>query len=131
VNRAGDASVPAGVERLAADIEQQTGARRACAGASVVYHAAQPPYDAWPERFPAMNTELVAAAAVADAVVMFADNLYLYGPTSGPLREDTPQQAVGAKGRTRRRLAAQLLDAHASGKLRVTIGRLSDYLSDY
>jgi nucleoside-diphosphate-sugar epimerase len=127
VNRGGDARVPAGVERMAADVERSEEARRACAGASVVHHAAQPPYGQWPERFPPMNDAVLAAAEAARAKLVFADNLYLYGPTDGPMREDTPQQPTGPKGRTRRALAAQLLAAHAQGRVRVTMGRISDY----
>jgi nucleoside-diphosphate-sugar epimerase len=127
VNRRGDAEVPDGVERVAADVEQAADARRACVDAAVVYHAAQPPYDAWPERFPSMNANIIAAVAEADAKLVFADNLYMYGPTSGPMREDTPQRATGPKGRTRIALARQLLDAHERGRLRATMGRMSDY----
>src|SRR4030095_4840634 len=64
VNRAGDAAVTAGVERLAADVATPDGAKAAAAGASVVYHCAQPPYTDWPAAFPPL-TEAAAEGAGA------------------------------------------------------------------
>jgi nucleoside-diphosphate-sugar epimerase len=117
----------ANVEYVAADITQPMDVRRACDGATVVYHAAQPPYHQWPELFPAMTAHVIEGAASANAKLVMVDNLYMYGPTAGPLHEQTPRNASGRKGRARAAMETQLLDAHRSGKLRVTIGRLSDY----
>src|SRR5689334_17815752 len=44
VSRSGRADLPAGVEAMAADVAVAAEARRACAGAAVVYHCASPPY---------------------------------------------------------------------------------------
>lgn len=116
-----------GAESVAADVSTLDGARRACAGASVVYQAAQPPYHRWPEEFPALQTNIIQAASEAGAKLVMVDNLYMYGPTTGPLVETLPRAATGRKGVVRAQLERQLLDAHTSGALRVTIGRLSDY----
>jgi nucleoside-diphosphate-sugar epimerase len=43
------------------------------------------------------------------------------------MTEETPQRAQGTKGRTRIQMADAVLGAHADGRLRVTIGRSSDY----
>ena len=43
------------------------------------------------------------------------------------LHEDLPYAATGSKGRTRAQMAQDLLAAHRSGKVRVAIGRASDY----
>src|SRR5215217_1495660 len=95
VNRAGDAAVPAGVERLAADVATRDGAKAACAGAAVVYHCAQPPYTDWPAAFPPLTDAIAEGAAAAGAKLVLADNLYLYGPHTGPLTEDLPAAATG------------------------------------
>src|SRR5258708_17733727 len=56
------------------------------------------------------------------------ENLYMYGPTGGkPMVEDLPYAATTRKGRVRGKMAQDLLAAHTSGKVRVTIGRASDY----
>jgi nucleoside-diphosphate-sugar epimerase len=112
---------------MKADVSTLEGARVAVEGASVVYHAAQPPHTRWPEEFPQMTDAIVEAAAAAGAKLVFADNLYMYGPTDSPMTEETPQRATGKKGRTRLLIAGRLLEAHRSGRARVAIGRSSDY----
>jgi uncharacterized protein YbjT (DUF2867 family) len=79
VNRRGDADVPGGVERLAADVATAEGAKAACAGAAVVYHCAQPPYTRWPREFPPLTDAIAAGAAAAGAKLVLADNLYATG----------------------------------------------------
>jgi nucleoside-diphosphate-sugar epimerase len=135
VSRSGDADGPgwaeAGVERFAADVSTPEGAKAAADGAAVVYHAAQPAYTRWPQEFPAMNAAVTDGAASAGAKLVFADNLYMYGPRAlaggAKLTEDTPQLATDHKGRTRIEMARHLLAAHAEGRVRVALGRSSDY----
>jgi nucleoside-diphosphate-sugar epimerase len=67
------------------------------------------------------------ARAAAGAKVVFADNLYVYGPPDGPMTEETPRRAQGKKGRVRIEMADAVLGAHADGRLRATIGRASHY----
>ena len=43
------------------------------------------------------------------------------------MREDTPPHPVGKKGRLRAQLAEELLATHRAGRVRVAIGRSSDY----
>ena len=93
------------------------------AGASVVYHAAQPPYEAWDGNFERLNEAIADATAAAGARLVFADNLYMYGPGSSPMTEATPQRATDRKGAQRIRLAADLLARHERGELEVAIGR--------
>jgi nucleoside-diphosphate-sugar epimerase len=127
VTRSGKGDVPEGVEQVAADVGTADGARQACEGAAVVYHCAQPPYTKWAELFPAMTAAIIDGAAVAGAKLVYADNLYVYGPPDGPMTEETPHRAQGKKGRIRIKMADAILGAHADGRLRVAIGRSSDY----
>ena len=127
VTRSGAANVPEGVEQVAADVGTIDGARRACEGASVAYHCAQPAYTKWPQLFPSMTHAILDGAAAAGSKLVFADNLYAYGPVDGPMTEQTPQLAPGPKGRTRIEMADAVLGAHADGKVRCAIGRSSDY----
>jgi nucleoside-diphosphate-sugar epimerase len=71
------------------------------------------------------------AAGAAGARLVFADNLYMYGPGAGPMSEATPQRATDAKGRLRIALAADLLARHARGEVEVAIGRSSDYFGPH
>jgi nucleoside-diphosphate-sugar epimerase len=127
VTRHSEADLPVGVETVEADITDLAEARRAMAGAAIVYHAASAPYDRWPELLPPLMRGVIAGATAAGARVVYADNLYAYGPFDGPLTEDLPYRATGRNGRVRAALAGELMAAHAAGTVRATIGRASDY----
>ena len=127
VSRRPGATRPGGVARMSADVATIEGAVAACAGAAVVYYAAQPAYTRWVEEFPALTDAIVAGASTAGAKLVFADNLYMYGPADGPMSEETPMHATSRKGRVRILMAERLLEASRSNQLRVTIGRSADY----
>jgi nucleoside-diphosphate-sugar epimerase len=117
----------AGVEAVAADVMDRQQAIEAVAGASVVYQCAMPAYTRWPEEFPTLQATVADATARSGARLIVAENLYMYGPIDGPMRETTPMAATGRKGLVRARLSRDLLERHAAGGLRVAIGRASDY----
>jgi nucleoside-diphosphate-sugar epimerase len=125
VSRRGAA--PEGAEGRAADAANAAEAAAAATGAAVVYHCVNPDYTRWPELLPPVSHSILGAAESSGARLVFADNLYAYGPVEGPLREDLPAAATGPKGRTRVEIAAEMLAAHQEGRVRVTIGRASDY----
>ena len=127
VSRKPTADLPEGVEQLAADAADPAQTRTACAGATVIYHCVQPPYQRWAAEFPPLTQSIADAAAGAGARLVYADNLYAYGPVDGPLTEDLPAQPTTNKGRIRALMAERLLAAHRSGTLQVAIGRSSDY----
>ena len=132
VSRSGRvAGLPAGVGQVGADLYGVGSATDAVAGASVVYHAAQPPYAEWAGSFERMNDAVARAAGAAGARLVFADNLYMYGPGSSPMTEATPQRATDRKGAQRIRLAADLLARHERGEVEVAIGRSSDYFGPH
>jgi nucleoside-diphosphate-sugar epimerase len=121
------AGLPPEVDLVLADVTDPDAARRAMIGATVVYHAASAPYHRWPELLPPLMRGVLDGAGPAGARIVYADNLYAYGPVDGPLTEDLPSRATGPNGRIRTTLADQLMDAHAAGTVRATIGRASDY----
>ncbi len=116
-----------GVEAAAADLRDPAQLRAAVAGAAVVVHAAQPAYTRWPQEFPSLTAAVADATAAAGARLVFADNLYGYGPVDRPLTEDLPERATDRKGRVRIAMTRDLLRRHALGELDVVIGRASDY----
>ncbi len=81
--------------------------------------------------FERMNDAIAGAASAAGARLVFADNLYMYGPGGSPMTETTPQSATNRKGIHRIRLAADLLARHERGDLEVAIGRSSDYFGPH
>jgi nucleoside-diphosphate-sugar epimerase len=127
VSRRASEPWPKGVEAVTADILRADEVRKACRDAAVVYHAANVPYAQWRQVLPAMTESVIAAASAADAVLVVVDNLYMYGPSSGPMTEDSPRRASGPKGQLRARLEETFLAAHRSGRVGVAIGRGSDF----
>lgn len=131
VSRVADAPLPAGAEHVAANVAEPAQAKRACAGADVVYHCANPPYHLWPKLHPPLMASIIEGAAAARAKLVFGDNLYAYGPVDGALTEDLPYRATGPNGRTRVEIATMLMSAHAEGRVRASIGRGSDFFGPY
>lgn len=127
VSRSGSGDLPDSVEVMTANLADRADVRRACTGAAVVYHCASPPYHRWPELHPPMMAAIIDGAAAAEAKLIFGDNLYAYGPVDGPIVEDLPHRAAGPNGRTRARIAADLMSAHEQGHVRAAIGRGSDF----
>ena len=131
VSRTGRADVPGRVEIVAANVAEAGEAKRACDGAAVVYHCANPPYAKWPELHPPLMEAIIEGAAAASARLVFGDNLYAYGPVDGPITEGLPYRATGPNGRTRARIAEVLLRAHEAGRVRATVGRGSDFFGPH
>jgi len=127
VSRHGRDDLPADVEFVTANLADVSEARRACDGADVVYHCANPPYAEWPELHPPLMRAVIEAASSAGAKLVFGDNLYAYGPVDRPVMEDLPYRASGPNGATRARIAEDLMSAHEQGRIRATIGRGSDF----
>jgi nucleoside-diphosphate-sugar epimerase len=130
VNRRGQVGepLPAGATVVAGDLTEPATVARLAKDAELIFATAQPDYTQWPEQWPPLMESLIAGIALTDARLVFVDNLYMYGPTSGkPIHEDLPYAATGRKGRTRAAIATMLLDAHKAGKVRATIGRASDF----
>lgn len=128
INRSGKGQVPAGAELVAGDASRLEMVQDLCRGASVVYNCTHAPYHMWPETLPRLQENMIEGAASAEAKLVVIDTLYLYGETHGqPMTETTPYAATSRKGRLRAELAWGYLQAHRTGKVRVTIGRAADF----
>ena len=94
----------------------------------MVYFALNPPYTRWTELFPPLQAGVIEGAAAAGAKLIAVENLYMYGLTRGrPLTEDLPYAPNTRKGTVRARMSEELMEAHTSGRVRVAIGRASDF----
>lgn len=127
VSRSGPADLDDQQDWVRADAANADQIRGACEGASVVYHCANAPYTDWPAQFPPMTDNIIEAAAAVDAKLVYADNLYMYGPVVGPMHEELPSRATTRKGKVRAAMARDVLLAHRNGKVRAVIGRASDF----
>src|ERR1700730_10855105 len=117
-----------GVDWRAADATDLDAAADAAKGASAVYQCLNAPYTRWPDLFPPLQQGALAAAERAGALLVTLENVYAYGPTGGnPITEALPLAPTTSKGRTRAAMTTELLAAAAAGRVRVAIGRASDF----
>ena len=119
--------LPTDVPWTAADVTDAASVEAAVQGAGVVYMAAQPDYTRWAQEFPPMLEAVVRGVGRVGARLVFADNLYSYGPVTAPLTETSVEHPGSRKGVVRLGLARTLLAAHQAGTLPVAIARASDY----
>src|SRR6202042_380081 len=118
----------AGVDWRPADAADPEAAADAAKGGSVIYQCLNAPYTQWPERFPPLQRGGLAAAERNGALLVSLENLYGYGPPGGrPMTEALPLAATGAKGRARAAMTGELLAAADAGRVRIAIGRASDF----
>jgi nucleoside-diphosphate-sugar epimerase len=70
----------------------------------------------------------MAAAERNGALLVSLENLYGYSRTGGrPMTEDLPLSATTVKGTARAAMTRELLTAADSGRIRIAIGRASDF----
>ncbi|HEX2997538.1 MAG TPA: NAD-dependent epimerase/dehydratase family protein [Anaerolineales bacterium] len=133
VNRSGKMQeVPAGVEVVAADLYDPTKVRETTQGAQVVYQAAQPNYNQWPEKFPLLQKSIIDGLTGTNTKLVLVENLYMYGETNGkPLTEEAPYNAHTRKGRVRGEIAKAAFQAHKEGRVRVTAARGGNYFGPW
>lgn len=127
VNTKGQANVPANVEVCKGDAYSVESVRELTRGATVVYQCAQPPYTEWEQKFPALQNAILEGTSANGAKLVLAENLYGYGEVTGKIHENLPYNAVTKKGRIRARMSLSALEAHKTGKIRLVIGRGSDF----
>jgi nucleoside-diphosphate-sugar epimerase len=93
-----------------------------------MYQCLNAPYTDWPRSFPPLQRGVLAAAERTGALLVSLENLYGYGPTGEtPMTEDLPLAATTVKGRTRAAMTRELLAAAEAGRVRIAIGRASDF----
>jgi nucleoside-diphosphate-sugar epimerase len=130
VNRSGKADVPQGVEVVKGDATDPKNTTELTRGAAVVYQCAQPGYTQWLTHFYPIQNGVLEGAAANKAKLVIGDNLYMYGAVDGKIHEGLPNVAHTRKGKLRAELAESALEAHRNGKVRVAIGRGSDFFGE-
>jgi nucleoside-diphosphate-sugar epimerase len=128
VSRHRPAGLASEVDWRAADATDPEAATDAARGAAVIYQCLNAPYTDWPRSFPPLQRGVLAAAERTGALLVSLENLYGYGPTAGEvMTEDLPLAATTVKGRTRAAMTQELLAAAEAGRVRIAIGRASDF----
>lgn len=130
VNRSGKAAeLPASVEVVKGDVYNAANVAGLTKGATTVYQCAQPAYHEWAEKFPPLQAAVLEGVAASGARLVVMENVYMYGDPNGrPITEDLPYDAHTKKGKVRAAMSEALMNADRSGKVRVAIGRASDFI---
>lgn len=129
VQRSKPRDLPAGAGFVAADIMDPAAITAAIAGSEAVICALGLPYYStlWETGWPLAITNLLAACEASGARLVFADNLYLYGPQDRPLTEDLPPVDYGIKPKARAEVTRLWQAAHAAGRVQVAAVRSPDF----
>ncbi len=133
VSRSGKmAEAPAGVELAAGDLYNASVVRELTQGAAAAYQCAQPAYHEWPQKFPPLQAAIIEGLAGTGTKLVIGENTYMYGDTDGrPLTEGLPYAATTRKGKVRAAMSEAALAAHRAGKVRVALGRGSDFFGPW
>jgi nucleoside-diphosphate-sugar epimerase len=111
IQRSKPKDLPPGAGFVAADIMDPAAITAATTGAKTII----------------CMTNLLAACEAHSARLVFADNLYLYGPQNRPLTEDLPAVDYGRKPKARAKVTRLWQAAHAAGSVKVTAVRSPDF----
>jgi nucleoside-diphosphate-sugar epimerase len=128
VSRHRPAGLGDAVRWCAANVLDADASLEAVKGAAVIYQCLNAPYTKWPEMFPPLQRNVLRAAEQTGALLVTLENVYGYGPTAGsPMTEDMPLAGRTSKGVVRAAMTAELLAASEAGRVRIAIGRASDF----
>ncbi len=127
--RAAPKTLAAGVIFKSCDVTDAESVAAACAGREIVICTVGFRYAArvWARAWPAAMKAMLGACESVGARFVFADNLYMYGPTTAPLTETMPLTRYGQKPRIRAEITRMWQDADAAGRLRAVAVRASDF----
>ena len=132
VNRSGVMRAPPeGAALAAGDLTKPAPSQEAFRDAAAFYFCAQPEYHEWPKFFRALQRGAIDAASGAGAPLIVAENLYAYGPTKGPMTESLSARPNTIKGSVRAQMHDELMEAQASGRIQVAVGRGSDFFGPW
>jgi nucleoside-diphosphate-sugar epimerase len=124
-----------GRHTVKADLRDPAQTAAAIEGSTHVYLCVGLPYNSavWERDWPKIMSSVIAACKANGAVLVFVDNVYMYGPTplAVPFDESHRQQPTSRKGRVRLHIANELMNALTSGSVRGVIGRSADFYGPY
>jgi len=124
-----------GINTIQADLLNNADAIKAIQGSTHVYLCVGLPYrsDVWLENWPLLMRNVIDACLATDAILIFLDNIYMYGPAplSVPFDENHLQYPTTRKGEARKQTADLLQRAIKERNLKAVIGRSADFYGPY
>lgn len=114
---------------VSADLKDEASLLKATEGATVIYMCAGLRYDkkVWAVEWPLIIRNVVKAAQVTGARLIFFDNVYMYGHVQGPMTEQTPYNPSSAKGKIRSEVANYFMGEIKKGTIKGSIARAADF----
>ncbi len=92
-----------------------------------IFHGINYRYDQWFGNMDTVTQKVINAAAQNQATIVFPGNVYNFGNTKTPIREDSQPNPCSRKGQLRVDIETQLEQAAAAGRCRVINVRLPDF----
>jgi len=129
VQRTKPTLLPVGCTFHAADSTDPDAMIAACAGVDTAVCCIGFPYDSalWRRAWPAAMANMIEGCARSGSRLVFADNLYMYGPQTAPLTEDMPLTDYGRKPTLRAAITKLWMSAHDAGRVRAVAVRAADF----
>ncbi|ANE51564.1 NAD-dependent epimerase/dehydratase family protein [Flavisolibacter tropicus] len=114
---------------VGADLKNEASLLKAVQGASVIYMCAGLRYDkkVWAAEWPLIIRNVVKAAQVTGARLIFFDNVYMYGHVQGAMTEQTPYNPGSVKGKIRAEVANYVMGEIKKGTIKGSIARAADF----
>jgi nucleoside-diphosphate-sugar epimerase len=129
VEREQPSALPPGAVFQRGDAADAASTKRACAGVEAVVCCIGIPYFAkvWEKAWPQAMANILEGCTASGARLIFADNLYMYGPQTSPLQEGMPLTSIGNKPRIRSEVTLLWQRAHEAGRVRAVAVRAADF----
>nr|WP_321451222.1 NAD-dependent epimerase/dehydratase family protein [uncultured Carboxylicivirga sp.] len=121
-----------GVETVSADLLNVEEVEKVVQGSSVVYLCVGLEYktDVWQRDWPVLMDNVMEACSKYGAVLIFLDNVYMYGPAplQGKFDEGYTEQPLTGKGKVRKAIDDKLKASFRHGQLNGIIARAADFI---
>ncbi|MBC8153382.1 MAG: NAD(P)H-binding protein [Bacteroidetes bacterium] len=112
---------------LEGDVQDRDALIRAAVSNDFIVHAINYPYNEWVGNMASATQNVIEAATQAKATIVFPGNVYSFGKTRQPIREDSLPNPDTRKGQLRAELEVSLETAARAGRCRVINVRLPDF----
>lgn len=109
------------------DAQDATLLNRLAAGKTHIFHGVNYPYNEWFGNMDTVTQKIIDAASINKATIVLPGNVYNFGNTTEPIREDSLPNPNTRKGKLRVDIEAMLERAASDGVCQVLNVRLPDF----
>jgi nucleoside-diphosphate-sugar epimerase len=109
------------------DVQDAALLNQISADKNFIFHGINYPYNKWFGNMDTATQKVIGAAGQTHSTIVFPGNVYNFGNTKEPIREDSQPAPCTRKGQLRVEIEAVLKQAATAGKCRVINVRLPDF----